>query len=150
MDEKPSMRVLVCGGRDFKDHLLLWRVLDTLHAEAPFGCVIHGCARGADTFAGQWGSDKRIPVYRFHPDWSKGLIGGRLRNARMLEKGKPDLVIGFPGNKGTKHMMRIALAANVRVLKVKADGTVIPWVKRLDIEEAIDFGGSGGDGNPSP
>jgi hypothetical protein len=131
------MRVLVCGGRKFEGRAMLYRVLDDLHDRTPFTVVIHGAATGADQLADNWAAHHGIPAYRFHARWSKqGRAAGPIRNAKMLDKGRPDLVIGFPGGDGTKDMLRKALAADVRVLKVKADGTVLPWVKPVDAEEA--------------
>jgi len=122
------MRVLVCGGRKFTDRALLFDVLDELHAQYIFTCVIHGAQRGADRLADEWARLARVPPYRFHAQWKhKGPAAGPIRNARMLEKGQPDLVVAFPGSVGTKDMMHKALAAKVPVLKVKADGTVSPW-----------------------
>lgn len=138
------MRVLVCGGRNFEDRALMFRVLDSLHDRTPFSCVIHGMARGADRLADHWAMFNHIPAYRFHAVWSQhGRSAGPIRNQRMLDKGKPDLAVGFPGGAGTKDMLRRALAADVRILRVKADGTVIPWAK-------YDFSGSCGDGNHPP
>jgi hypothetical protein len=37
----------------------------------------------------------------------------------MLDVGKPDLVIAFPGGNGTAHMVGIAKAAGITVIKVK-------------------------------
>jgi hypothetical protein len=121
--------VLVCGGRDFEDHMMMWHVLDDLHELHRFSLLIHGMARGADTLAGQWAIYRKIPVYRFHAAWKQqGNAAGPIRNARMLEKGKPDLIVAFPGKHGTQDMIRKALAAKVAVKKVKADGSVVPWV----------------------
>jgi hypothetical protein len=122
------MRVLVCGGRCFEDRAMLWRVLDQLHEQYRFSVVIHGMARGADRLADHWAACNRIPAYRFHAAWTQyGNAAGPIRNARMLAKGQPDLVVAFPGAAGTKDMIRKALAAKVEVKKVYADGTVTPW-----------------------
>lgn len=137
------MRVLVCGGRNFADRALLHRVLDSLHDKQRIGVVIHGAARGADTLADHWAQINGVSVYRFHAPWSKhGRSAGPIRNARMLDKGRPDLVVGFPGAKGTKDMLWRARDAHLRVIKVRPDGTMILW-------NNDDLGGSCGDGNPS-
>lgn len=123
------MRVLVCGGCEFEDRRMLFAVLDELHAQHHFTCVIHGAAPGADTLADEWACRARVPPYRFHAQWkSKGRAAGPIRNARMLAKGRPDLVVAFPGSVGTKDMMHKALVAKVPVLKVRADGSVTPWL----------------------
>lgn len=128
------MRLLVCGGRHFEDRAMLWRVLDSLHEQHIFSVVIHGMARGADRLADHWAVFNKIPAYRFHAAWTQqGLAAGPIRNAKMLEKGQPDLVVAFPGNSGTKDMVRKALAAKVAVLRVRADGTVMPWVYQAEL-----------------
>ena len=40
---------------------------------------------------------------------------GPKRNQQMLDEAKPDMVVAFPGGKGTAHMRQIAKAAGVPV-----------------------------------
>jgi hypothetical protein len=80
--------------------------------------IIHGAAPGADTLAGQWAADKGIPVEAFPADWEKhGRAAGPIRNKQMLDDGKPDLVVAFPGGWGTANMCKQAREAGVRVLE---------------------------------
>lgn len=110
------MRVLVCGGRDFTNVAYIWTKLDRLHAEHPITHLIHGGARGADTIAGDWAKTKPgIERYVCRADWEKhGKAAGPKRNARMLEW-KPDLVVAFPGGRGTADMVRRSKEAGVEV-----------------------------------
>jgi hypothetical protein len=39
----------------------------------------------------------------------------------MLREGRPELVVAFSGGKGTAHMVSLALAAGVRIVKVSDD-----------------------------
>ena len=113
------MRVLVCGGRDYADADRMATVLDALHATAPFTALIYGMARGADDLAKMWATARGVGRLGFPAQWEKyGKQAGPMRNARMLEKGKPDLVIAFPGGRGTADMMRQAKAAGVPVQQV--------------------------------
>jgi hypothetical protein len=113
------MRVLVCGGRDFKDEALLRSVLARHHAKTPFIEVIHGAYRGADTLADIWARSNGVQPRPFPADWIKyGYRAGPIRNQKMLDQAKPDLVIAFPGGDGTADMVRRALAAGVEVLEV--------------------------------
>jgi len=48
------MKVIVCGGRDFKSQAQVWRELDRLHAEVGITELMQGGARGVDTFAAEW------------------------------------------------------------------------------------------------
>lgn len=112
------MRVLVCGGRDFEDATFLNWVLDTLHAKKPIEIIIHGCARGADSFADEWAvRTKGCTSYGVPADWKKhGQRAGMIRNRLMLENGRPDLVLAFEGGAGTRDMTSVAVAAKVKVL----------------------------------
>lgn len=132
------MRVLVCGGRHFVDRALLHRVLNAIHGEGKIRCIIHGAARGTDRLADEWAAVNQLAIYRFHAHWKKhGPAAGPIRNQNMLEKSRPDLVVAFPGGSGTKDMMRRALAADVTVLRVTAEGRVAQWFKRTDVEPAV-------------
>jgi hypothetical protein len=118
----PGYRVLVCGGRDFSDRDYLFAVLDHYHREAgAFECVIQGCARGADTLAGEWADARGVPVLPFPADWDNlGRSAGPIRNAQMLREGHPHFVVAFPGRDGTADMMRQARTKGVPVLEVPA------------------------------
>lgn len=116
------MRVLVCGGRDFTDRDRVFRELDDLHVQKPITLVIHGGAKGADRSAEAWAMSRAVPFRRFLADWKTlGKGAGPVRNARMLADGKPDVVVAFPGNRGTADMVRKAFAANVPVVRVHAE-----------------------------
>lgn len=113
-------RVLVCGGRDYADAARLYGVLDELHRKQGIGCVIEGNARGADRMAGYWARKHRIDNLKFPADWAtNGKAAGPIRNRQMLEEGRPDLVLAFPGGRGTADMVRQAKAAGVSVVEVR-------------------------------
>jgi hypothetical protein len=120
------MRVLVCGGRDYHDYKKVSEVLGDLyyslsHEEQNCFVLISGGARGADTLARRW-AQNYLPGFSFmgfRADWkSYGLSAGPKRNAQMLEEGKPDLVLAFPGGKGTADMVKKARAAKVKVEEI--------------------------------
>jgi hypothetical protein len=120
------MRVLVCGGRDYADRDRLDAVLDRLHAERGFALVIAGGARGADTLAAEWANAQGVPCEVYMAEWERlGRKAGPTRNERMLAEGKPDLVVGFPGDRGTTHMCRVAREAGVEVIEVQRERTIL-------------------------
>lgn len=110
------MRVLVCGGRDYRSPAHVFVALDKIHAKTPITELMQGGATGADKFAKEWAATKpEIKRYACQADWGKhGRAAGPIRNARMLEW-KPDLVVAFTGGDGTADMVRKAEAAGVPV-----------------------------------
>jgi hypothetical protein len=119
LDTAKPLRVLVCGGRNYDDACQMSICLAAIHKHgAGISEVIHGAARGADTLAGEWAKARGIPVLVYPADWEKhGRAAGPRRNEQMLREGKPDLVVAFPGGRGTAHMVRIAKEAGVKVLE---------------------------------
>lgn len=113
---KTGLRVLVCGGRDFDDAELVERTLCALRP-AP-SVIIHGGARGADHLGALWG-EHFASAETYLPDWQRhGRAAGPLRNQRMIDEGKPDLVVAFPGGRGTADMVRRAKVAGIEVREV--------------------------------
>jgi predicted Rossmann-fold nucleotide-binding protein len=115
------MRVLVCGGRDYDDWGELCERLALLHADRDIKTIIHGGACGADRLAGKFARESDgIEEIVFPADWNRyGVRAGPIRNRRMLDEGKPDLVVAFRGGRGTADMIRQAKAANVPVQTIK-------------------------------
>jgi hypothetical protein len=110
------MRVLVCGGRDYSD---AQKVYDVLCGICPTS-IIHGNAAGADDLADSWAKANNVPVIPFPADWGTfGKQAGPIRNQQMLDKGAPELVVAFPGGRGTADMVRRAEAAGIEVRKVE-------------------------------
>lgn len=109
------MRVLVCGGRDFDS----WKLVhQTLREVAP-SVVIQGGAAGADRLAAKWADVNGVPLITYPALWRQGKKAGPIRNEFMLSDSQPDLVVAFPGGKGTADMVRRATAAGVNVVEVK-------------------------------
>lgn len=112
--------VLVCGGRNYDDRSTLFRVMDAAHAAAPITLLIHGGAAGADSIATQWAVHAGVPWRPFAAYWQiEGKAAGPKRNQRMLDEGKPELVIAFPGGRGTADMVRRADGAGIPVLRIR-------------------------------
>lgn len=113
------MRVLVCGGRDYSDVSRVYAVLDKLHREAGIDCLMQGGARGADILASVWATKNHVLQEVYEADWeNQGSFAGPARNKRMLDEGRPDLVIAFPGGRGTADMVRKARKAGVEVVEI--------------------------------
>ena len=113
------MRVLVCGGRAFENYSLLHRVLCGVREEHNEFTLLHGGATGADRMAGRWAEHVGVPVVVFEAEWRKyGPSAEPIRDTRMLNVGKPDLVVAFPGATGTTDMVKLARKAGVEIMEV--------------------------------
>lgn len=111
-------RILVCGGRDFDDFFTLDMVMEAYLEEVPH--IIHGGAKGADSLAGDWAYMNVLPCTVYPAQWNRhGKAAGPIRNQQMLDEGKPDLVVAFPGGRGTADMIRRARKAGVDVYEIK-------------------------------
>lgn len=110
-------RVIVCGGRDFSDSVLMDSVLSQHVGHDDI--LVHGGARGADNMAGEWARAKGIIVHVYPADWQQhGRSAGPIRNQQMLTQSRPDLVVSFPGGRGTADMVARAHRAGVPVIEV--------------------------------
>lgn len=139
------MIVLVCGGRDYVDEVRVRSALTALEHKylRKFRGLIHGAAKGADRLAKQWQDDRIALEYAqcadnrridakgllgwqrnpemwcagYPADWEKhGPAAGPIRNQYMLDNNPGiELVIAFPGGKGTADMVRRAKAKGIPV-----------------------------------
>ena len=101
---------------------MLTERLNTLHGERGLTLVISGGACGADTLGAEWAKAHGIPCEVYMADWEGlGRKAGPIRNQRMLDEGKPDIVVAFPVGRGTADMVRRARAADIDVLLIARD-----------------------------
>jgi hypothetical protein len=114
------MRVLVCGGRDYDNAERVSEVLTRLHRfSEPIDAIIEGAATGADRLGRDWAEANGIRVESYPANWGDyGTAAGPIRNAQMIEEGRPRLVIAFPGGKGTRNMIKVARKAGVEVIEI--------------------------------
>ena len=113
---------MVTGGRHYRGYDVIFRELDAIGPSQ----VIHGDQTGADTGADVWAvvngvTFRRVPAQWRGPD-GRGPFdpsAGPRRNKLMLEIGRPDLVLAFPGDRGTANMTALAHGAGIRVIEVK-------------------------------
>ena len=127
------MRVLVTRGRHYTKKHHVWHVLDGLLLKRKFIedglIIIQGGATGADELARRWveANDKSLtqlkgigielvtdPITQM--DWDRyGKSAGPRRNRHMLQNNEPELIIAFPGGRGTNGMVDMALAKPYRL-----------------------------------
>jgi hypothetical protein len=115
-------KVLVCGGKNYDNIPYLCGFLDCFHAQVGISLIIEGGATGADFHARCWAKMHNVQSETVKADWGKhGKAAGPIRNQEMLERWTPDVVIAFPGGRGTADMITRARIKNVPV--IRAGGT---------------------------
>jgi len=116
--------VLACGSRHYANEKVVYDALDALHAKRAITTLVQGGARGADKLAKEWAKSRGVHCLTFMADWDKyGLAAGPKRNQQMIDEAKPQFVVAFPGNKGTRDMKFKAVAAGIKVWEVQESTT---------------------------
>ena len=108
------MKVIVAGGRDFKDYYLLKETLDNFQQEyGNITEVVSGTALGVDKLGEKYANENNIPIKRFVPDWEGlGKKAGHVRNRQMgsYTKEHNGMLVAFwdKQSRGTKGMIDYA------------------------------------------
>lgn len=91
------MKLAIVGGRDFNNYELLNETLDKfftaylIHFELS---LISGGAKGADSLARKFATDRRLQFADFIPDWkNEGKSAGFNRNTKIVNE--CDMVLAF-------------------------------------------------------
>lgn len=107
------MKLLVTGGRNYTDTIVLNNVLDRLHSIFNITLLIEGGAFGADRKASNWAANNDVVSARYTADWNRyQRSAGVIRNRHMFEHSKPDIVVAFPGGSGTNNMVSVLLRSD--------------------------------------
>ena len=130
--------VLVCGGRGWRDEMVVWVELCRLRREG-FTNVIHGGARGADSLADH--AARRLGCFgvkEFPARWEVyGRAAGMIRNEQMLDQ-EPDLVVAFHEDlrrsRGTAHTVREARRRGIPVRVITRASNATFFEKKVDKE----------------
>jgi hypothetical protein len=112
-----NLRVLVCGGRDYGDIKSVFVALEEHATSAEL--IIHGGSRGADALAQLWADTTGVCCKVYPANWKlHGKAAGPLRNQVMIDREKPDLVVAFPGGRGTADMIGRARKAGIKIVEI--------------------------------
>jgi len=110
------MKIIVAGGREFKDYSRLCKVLDHLLINQPDAVIVSGTARGVDQMGEKYAESRNLKVVRYPANWDKyGKRAGYIRNQEMADNA--DALIAFWDSKsnGTGHMIDVAKKGNLKL-----------------------------------
>lgn len=120
-----QFRVIVAGGRNFQDEVLMRNKLDFYLDEVSKTHeirIVCGKARGADILGAQYALDHNYAVDMYPADWNKfGKSAGYKRNVIMANNA--DALVAFWDSEslGTKHMIDVAKAKGLDIRVVYYD-----------------------------
>ncbi len=114
-------KLMIFGGRDFKNYALLSQVLKDIRPKFPEDRelqIISGMARGADSLAVRYAQAHNIPLLKYPADWSLGRGAGFIRNTQMAEACDEGLAFHDGASRGTAHSVNelVRLGKKVRVV----------------------------------
>lgn len=114
------MIVIVCGGRNFTNTQLIYKALDTIDNNFGITVLVHGDCWGVDKISNTWGSvHSTIKCFPRPANWRlNGKRAGPIRNREMIDEFQPDLIIAFPGGKGTENMKQLGRQHDIMVIEV--------------------------------
>ena len=110
------MKVIIAGGRDFKDYDLLCQKVDKILSRQTEIEIVSGAAKGADKLGERYAEERGYPIKRFPADWGTfGNAAGYRRNVEMAEYADALIAFWNEESRGTKHMINIAEERNLLV-----------------------------------
>lgn len=119
-------RILVCGSRTHGHDAIVEASLDDEFRASPAGIrVIHGGIGGVAAVAHAWAWGQRalgrgvaVVSFPLTPEEARSPREFRARNMRMLRTSRPQLVLAFPGDEESLHLVQIARCAGIEVVQV--------------------------------
>lgn len=123
IDMENQYRIIIAGGRDFKDYTLLESECDKFVTDIIGDkkvIIVSGGARGADSLGERYAREHGLQIKRFPADWNQfGRSAGIRRNVDMAQNA--DALIAFWNgySHGTKHMIKTAIQRKINVKVVR-------------------------------
>lgn len=112
------LKVAFSGGRHYTNDTKVSEVINDIIEVYGDITVLVGDCTGLDALVKEYCIKHDIPLQIYYADWkTQGLKAGPLRNKRILDE-DPDLVVIFPGGKGTLNMYNQALSKNIPIFSV--------------------------------
>ena len=107
--EIQNNKVIIAGGRDFRDYQLLKTKCDVLLSNLTNITIISGNARGADKLGEKYAEEKGYNCEKYPADWDQyGKAAGYIRNEEMAKVGTHLIAFWDGKSPGTKSMIDLA------------------------------------------
>lgn len=111
-----ELRVIIAGGRDFKNYDLLKYTCDHILKGQTNVEIVSGKASGADTLGERYAKEKGFRISDHPANWDlHGKAAGYIRNTEMAVYGNVLIAFWDEKSRGTKHMIDLANKHNLVV-----------------------------------
>ena len=115
-----TRKVIIAGGRDFKDYKLLKEKCDFYLSKAIADkdniIIVSGTANGADKLGEKYAQEKGFTIERHPAKWEElGKKAGYVRNKEMAEVSHALIAFWDNKSRGTKHMIDLAKKRKLHV-----------------------------------
>lgn len=113
-----TTKIIVAGGRDFKDTERLYKILDKFLSNIKDLQLVTGdCPTGADDMVRYYADEKEIDLAVFNADWEKdGKAAGPIRNSKMAQYGHALIAFWDMESPGTDSMIKQARKVGIPVM----------------------------------
>jgi hypothetical protein len=112
-------KVIIAGGRDFKDFNHLCEVVDHMLQNKDDIEVVSGTAMGADQLGEKYAKECGYALKEFPADWEEfGKAAGHIRNRQMGDYADALIAFWDGKSKGTKGMIEYARTKDLQVAVV--------------------------------
>jgi hypothetical protein len=110
------MRIIIAGGRSFKDYNRLSSVCDYMLQNQTDVEIVSGTAMGADKLGERYAQERGYKIARFPAEWSTyQKAAGFIRNKQMAEYSNALIAFWDGRSKGTEHMIDLAVQYGLKV-----------------------------------
>ena len=126
-DKIIKARIIICGGRHFKDYNALESLVDSVLVEKGLSNneveIVSGHCEGADMLGELYAKNHRIICKVFPAEWTKyGRAAGPIRNSHMIEYASESaipIVVAFvsPRTKGTTDTVNKAIKRGFSIFR---------------------------------
>ena len=109
-------RVIIAGGRTFKDYDRLCSVCDYMLQNQKEIEIVSGTAMGADKLGEKYAQERGYKIARFPAEWTTyQKAAGFIRNKKMAEYSDALIAFWDGHSKGTEHMINLAKQHNLKI-----------------------------------
>jgi len=111
------MKIIIAGGRDFKDYDQLCQICDHILPQFNDVEIVSGTANGADKLGELYAKSNGYPVKEFPADWAAfGNRAGIIRNRKMAEYADGLIAFWDNSSRGTRNMISEANLENLIIV----------------------------------